>query len=177
MPNIRRIGRSIESGSTSHFETSQSHGNDSEARNLGSVRIEAERRRFCSMSTVGPMQWSHNVEISGLHHRLRQVMASSSLHCHRLVKWGRRNELEASMVGAARSHVLRSLFQCCKIGENLLGNTNIYIFYFNVWRYWKKDINHQYLRYWAWLFQILKMNIQDTKLLNILVSKLECLRY
>ena len=25
--------------------------------------------------------------------------------------------------------------------------------------------------------KILKMNIQDTKLLNILVSKLECLRY
>ena len=29
--------------STSHFKTPQSHGNDSEARKLGAVRIEAER--------------------------------------------------------------------------------------------------------------------------------------
>ena len=29
--------------STSHFETPQSHGNDSEARKLGPVRFEAER--------------------------------------------------------------------------------------------------------------------------------------
>ena len=29
--------------STSHFETSQSHWNDSEARKLGCVRVEAER--------------------------------------------------------------------------------------------------------------------------------------
>ena len=36
-------------------------------------------------------------------------MASSSLHCHRLVEWGRHNELEASMVGAVYVHVLRTL--------------------------------------------------------------------
>ena len=33
----------IGSDSTSHFKTPQSHGNDSEARKLGAVRIEAER--------------------------------------------------------------------------------------------------------------------------------------
>ena len=43
VPNARRIGRVIESGSTSHFETPQSHGNDLEARKLGSVRVDAER--------------------------------------------------------------------------------------------------------------------------------------
>jgi len=36
-------GTIIESDSTSHFKTPQSHGNDSEARKLGVVRIEAER--------------------------------------------------------------------------------------------------------------------------------------
>ena len=55
MPKARRIGRIIGSDLTSHFETPQSHGNDSEARKLGSVRVEIERPRFCSMSTVGPM--------------------------------------------------------------------------------------------------------------------------
>ena len=39
----RRIGTIIGSDSTSHFQTPQSHGNDSEARKLGAVRIEAER--------------------------------------------------------------------------------------------------------------------------------------
>ena len=38
-----RIGRIIWSDSTSHFETPQSHGSDSKARKLGSVRVEAER--------------------------------------------------------------------------------------------------------------------------------------
>ena len=33
----------IGSNSTSHFKTPQSHGNDSEARKLDAVRIEAER--------------------------------------------------------------------------------------------------------------------------------------
>ena len=40
-------------------------------------------------------------------------MASSSLDCHRLVEWGRHNELEASMVGVASSHVLGSLQGAC----------------------------------------------------------------
>ena len=39
----RRIGTIIRSDSTRHFKTPQSHGNDSEARKLGAVRIEAER--------------------------------------------------------------------------------------------------------------------------------------
>ena len=39
----RRIGTIIGSDSLSHFKTPQSHGNDSEARKLGAVRIEAER--------------------------------------------------------------------------------------------------------------------------------------
>ena len=56
VPNARRIGRIIGSDLTSHFETLQSHGNYSEARNLVSVWVEAKRRWFCSMSTVGPMQ-------------------------------------------------------------------------------------------------------------------------
>ena len=42
LPNAR-IGGIIGGDSTSHFETPQSHGNDSEARKLGSVRDEAER--------------------------------------------------------------------------------------------------------------------------------------
>ena len=40
--NQEELARSL-SDSTSHFKTPQSHGNDSEARKLGAVRIEAER--------------------------------------------------------------------------------------------------------------------------------------
>ena len=39
----KRIGTIIGSDSTSHFKTPQRYGNDSEARKLGAVRIEAER--------------------------------------------------------------------------------------------------------------------------------------
>ena len=39
----RRIGMIIGSDSISYFKTPQSHENDSEARKLGAVRIEAER--------------------------------------------------------------------------------------------------------------------------------------
>ena len=52
---------------------------------------------------------SQNVDVNGPHHGPYQLMASSSLHCHRLVGWGRHNELEASMVGAVYVHVLRTL--------------------------------------------------------------------
>ena len=52
-----------------------------------------------------PRTW----ELAASHHRPHQFMASFSLDCHRLVEWGRHNELEASMVGAASSHVLGSL--------------------------------------------------------------------
>ena len=38
----RGIGRIIQSDLKSHFETTQSHGNDSKPRKLGSIRIEAE---------------------------------------------------------------------------------------------------------------------------------------
>ena len=41
--NARRIGRIIGSDSTNHFQTHQSHRNDSEARKLGSIRVEAEK--------------------------------------------------------------------------------------------------------------------------------------
>ena len=54
-------------------------------------------------------QWSQNIGPGGPYHKLHQLIASSSLNCHRLVEWGRHNELEASMVGAASSHVLGSL--------------------------------------------------------------------
>ena len=40
VPNARRIGRIIGSDSTSHFQTPQSHGNDSEVRKSGSVQVE-----------------------------------------------------------------------------------------------------------------------------------------
>jgi len=39
----KRISTIIGSDSTSHFKIPQSHRNDSEARKLGTVRIEAER--------------------------------------------------------------------------------------------------------------------------------------
>ena len=55
------------------------------------------------------VQEFQNVGAGGPHHRPHQLMASFSLDCHRLVEWGRHNELEASMVGASSSHVLRSL--------------------------------------------------------------------
>ena len=55
VPNARRIDRIIGSDWTSDFETPQSYGNDSEARKSGSVRVEGERFRFCSISTAGPM--------------------------------------------------------------------------------------------------------------------------
>jgi len=48
VPNARKIGRIIGSDSTSHFETPQSHGNDSETRELGSVRVEDENFGECS---------------------------------------------------------------------------------------------------------------------------------
>ena len=54
-------------------------------------------------------QCSQNVDVNGPHHGRYQLMASSSLHCHRLVEWGRHNELEASMAGAVYFHVLRTL--------------------------------------------------------------------
>ena len=37
------LSESLGVNSTSHFETPQSHGNNSEARKLGSVRVEVER--------------------------------------------------------------------------------------------------------------------------------------
>ena len=43
VPSARRISKLIGSDSKSHFETPQSHGNDSEARKLDSVRVEDER--------------------------------------------------------------------------------------------------------------------------------------
>ena len=52
---------------------------------------------------------SQNVDVNGPHHGPYQLMASSSLHCHRLVECGRHNELEAFMVGAVYVHVLRTL--------------------------------------------------------------------
>ena len=54
-------------------------------------------------------QWSQNVGAGGLHHTPLQLMASSSFDCHRLLEWGRPNELKAYMVGTASSHVLESL--------------------------------------------------------------------
>ena len=39
----KQLAESLIVNLTSHFETPQSHGNDSEARKLGSVQIEAER--------------------------------------------------------------------------------------------------------------------------------------
>ena len=48
-PNRNWIDRIIGSNSTSHFETRQSHGNNSEARKLGSIRVEAER---CSTASL-----------------------------------------------------------------------------------------------------------------------------
>ena len=56
-------------------------------------------------------QCSQNVDVNGPHHGPYQLMASSSLHSHRLVEWGRHNELEASMVGAVYVRVLRILIQ------------------------------------------------------------------
>ena len=67
-----------------------------------------------------PNQWSQNVGAGGSHHRPHQLMASSSLDCHRLVEWGRHYELEASMVGASSSHVLGSL---CLISLNITADT------------------------------------------------------
>ena len=45
------------------------------------------------------MQCSQNVDVNGPHHGPYQLMASFSLHCHRLVEWGIHTELVASMVG------------------------------------------------------------------------------
>ena len=39
----------------SSFRAIEIHGNNSKARQLGSVQVEVEERRFCSMSTVGPI--------------------------------------------------------------------------------------------------------------------------
>ena len=66
----------------------------------------------CSQScfhNLASQQCSQNVDVNGPHHGPYQYMASSSLHCHRLVEWGRHNELEASLVGAVYVHVLRTL--------------------------------------------------------------------
>ena len=83
--NVRRIDRIIVSDSTSHFETPQSHGCHSEARKLGSVRVEAERRRFFSMSTVGPLlqnRWTPtwkrwNGRSYPAHHNLQTLLLST----------------------------------------------------------------------------------------------------
>ena len=55
VPNARRIGGIMVNNSTSHLETPQSHVNDLEARQLGSVQVEAERcwtAFFCVWTTV-----------------------------------------------------------------------------------------------------------------------------
>ena len=62
-----------------------------------------------ALGITGTHQCTQNVDVNGPHHGLYQLMASSSLHCHRLVGWGRHNELEASMVGVVYVHVLRTL--------------------------------------------------------------------
>ena len=74
-------------------------------------RCIGSRERGLLVLTGMPSQCSQNVDVNGPHHGSYQLMASSSLHCHRLVEWGRHNELEASMVGADYVHVLRTLFQ------------------------------------------------------------------
>ena len=52
MPNAKRIGRIIESDSTRHFKTPRGHGDHLEARKLGSLRVEAEIRRFCIVAMM-----------------------------------------------------------------------------------------------------------------------------
>ena len=47
VPNARRIGKIAGSNSTSHFEMPRSHGNDSEAKKLGSVRVEPKDVERC----------------------------------------------------------------------------------------------------------------------------------
>ena len=42
-PKVKRIDRIIGSESRNHFETPQIHGNDTETRKLGSVRVEVEK--------------------------------------------------------------------------------------------------------------------------------------
>ena len=51
-------------------------------------------------------QCSQNVDVNDPHHGPYQLMASFSLHCHRLVELGRHNELKASMVGAVYVRVM-----------------------------------------------------------------------
>ena len=63
---------------------------------------------------IARSQCSQNVDVNGPHHGPYQLMASSSLHCHRLVEWGRHNELEASIVGSVYVHVLRTLLEVKK---------------------------------------------------------------
>ena len=66
---------------------------------------------LCSMTTLGHVLRTVIPErgTGGPHHRPHQLMATSSLDCHRLVEWGRHNELEASIMGAASYHVLGSV--------------------------------------------------------------------
>ena len=49
---------------------------------LCTLRTRQSRRH----AALGTQQCSQNVEINGPHHRPYQIMASSSLHCHRLVE-------------------------------------------------------------------------------------------
>ena len=73
MSKTRRIGRIIGNDSISHFKTPQSHGNDSEARKLATVRVEAEgcffayeqllqrqnRKGFLHRIVTGDEKWVH----------------------------------------------------------------------------------------------------------------------
>ena len=76
-------------------------------------------RLDCSWSQTAEalQQCSQNVDVNGSHHGPYQLMASPSLHCHRLVEWGRHNELEASMVGTIYVHVLRTLL--CSVPQEI----------------------------------------------------------
>ena len=79
------------SDSISHFEKPQSRGNDSEARKLGSVRVEAERRRFCSMSNVSkPVKtYLETLKWEVLSHRpYFQDVAPSDYHLFRSITHG-----------------------------------------------------------------------------------------
>ena len=73
----RRIGMIIGSDSTSHFKTPQSHGNDSEARKLGTVRIEAERCWTAFVCLWSKAAWKAKMEgISASHCDWERKMGS-----------------------------------------------------------------------------------------------------
>ena len=98
--NTRRIDRIFGCDSTSHFKTRQTHGNDTEARKLGSVRVDAEK---CKAAFLCLCAVEASETITGDRYRTQWMRLSQVLE-----KWPQYQNRHDKVIlqhGNARTHV------------------------------------------------------------------------